>query len=73
MPDHRAPAPHLFSRHGLILMAAAAATLLLGACAANTGKPIGAPSGTNGPQPGLPKHEYPFDSSGKYRTDWVRR
>ncbi|MEM8952951.1 MAG: hypothetical protein AAGD22_02255 [Verrucomicrobiota bacterium] len=71
MPD-RIPARHLFSRYRLFLVAAAT-TLILGACASNSGRPIGAPSGTNGPRPGLPKHEYPFDSSGKYRTDWVRR
>jgi LysM repeat protein len=74
--SHDRPASHSSSRPFLpapgIIIALSAALLLLTGCAGNnTGKPVGAPSGTNGPRPGLPRHEYPFDSSGRYRTDWV--
>jgi hypothetical protein len=62
---------HLYWYFRHVALGCALLTAFLAACS-GTGKPPGAPSGANGPQPGLPRHEYPFDSSGRYRTEWVR-
>lgn len=55
----------------------AAALLFLGAGCESTETasikpPPNAPSSYSTPPHNLPRHEYPFDAAGNYRTDWVR-